>query len=100
MVPASGSGLGFEFPQPASTTSASRPAAARLIVPRLSSLAVRLIHDPTEPLALEDDLMSEGDNARGLHRRPAGAFDRAYAAPPFNTGKHQRRGDHGYADVF
>src|SRR3954470_510482 len=100
MVPASGLGLGFEPPQPASTTSASSPAAARVTVPRLSSAAVRLLRDPAAPLVLDDDLLIEADNARALELLPEGAFDMAYADPPFNTGKHQRRGDHGYADAF
>jgi site-specific DNA-methyltransferase (adenine-specific) len=64
------------------------------------SAAVRLIRDPAEPLQLADDLLVEGDNAHVLDLLPAGMFDMAYADPPFNTGKHQRRGDHGYADAF
>jgi site-specific DNA-methyltransferase (adenine-specific) len=73
---------------------------ARLTATRLSSAAVRLLRDPQAPLALDDDLLIEGDNARVLELLPEGAFDMAYADPPFNTGKHQRRGDHGYADAF
>jgi site-specific DNA-methyltransferase (adenine-specific) len=61
---------------------------------------VRLIRDPTAPLELDDDLLVEGDNECVLDLLPAGAFDMAYADPPFNTGKHQRRGDHAYADAF
>jgi site-specific DNA-methyltransferase (adenine-specific) len=61
---------------------------------------VRLLRDPTEPLVLDDDLLIEADNARALELLPAGSFDMAYADPPFNTGKHQRRGDHAYADAF
>jgi site-specific DNA-methyltransferase (adenine-specific) len=73
---------------------------ARLTATRLSSAAVRLLRDPQAPLALDDDLLIEGDNARVLELLPEGAFDMAYADPPFNTGKQQRRGDHGYADAF
>ena len=61
---------------------------------------MRLINDPRAPLALDDDLLVEGDNARVLDLLPAGAFDMAYADPPFNTGKDQRRGDHAYADAY
>ena len=49
-------------------------------------------------LALEDDLIIEGDNAEVLPRLPDGAFDLIYVDPPFNTGKAQRRGDLSYAD--
>jgi site-specific DNA-methyltransferase (adenine-specific) len=61
---------------------------------------VRLLRDPRAPLALDDDLLIEGDNERVLELLPVGAFDMAYADPPFNTGRQQRRGDHGYADAF
>jgi site-specific DNA-methyltransferase (adenine-specific) len=79
---------------------AARDRTARLTAPRLQSAAVRLLRHPTAPLALDDDLLVEGDNAAVLALLPEGAFDMAYADPPFNTGKAQRRGDHGYADAF
>jgi site-specific DNA-methyltransferase (adenine-specific) len=44
-----------------------------------------------ETVALGDDLLIEGDNARVLPRLPAGAFDMVYIDPPFNTGRTQRR---------
>jgi site-specific DNA-methyltransferase (adenine-specific) len=50
--------------------------------------------------ALDDDLLIEGDNAEVLPRLPRGAFDLIYLDPPFNTGRPQRRGAHGYADAF
>jgi site-specific DNA-methyltransferase (adenine-specific) len=53
-----------------------------------------------ERVALDDDLLIEGDNADVLPRLPAGAFDLIYLDPPFNTGREQRRGTHGYADAF
>jgi DNA modification methylase len=43
------------------------------------------------PLALDDDLVVEADNADVLPRLPAGAFDLIYIDPPFNTGRDQRR---------
>jgi site-specific DNA-methyltransferase (adenine-specific) len=52
---------------------------------------VRVLHDPTEPLPLEDDLVLGGDNLPFLDALPDGAFDLAYLDPPFNTGRTQRR---------
>ena len=42
-------------------------------------------------IALDDDLLIEGDNALVLPRLPSGAFDMIYIDPPFNTGGSQRR---------
>ena len=42
------------------------------------------------PLALDDDLIIEADNADVLPRLPAGVFDLIYIDPPFNTGREQR----------
>src|SRR3954466_2725124 len=50
-------------------------------------------------IALEDDLVIEGDNADVLPRLPDGAFDLIYIDPPFNTGREQRRGALAYADA-
>jgi site-specific DNA-methyltransferase (adenine-specific) len=44
-----------------------------------------------EPLALDDDLLVEGDNALALARLPEQAFDLVYIDPPFNTGRSQAR---------
>jgi site-specific DNA-methyltransferase (adenine-specific) len=44
-----------------------------------------------EPVALDDDLLIEGDNAAVLPLLPDGAFDCVYIDPPFNTGRAQRR---------
>ena len=44
---------------------------------------------PEDGLALEHDLVIEGDNADVLPRLPDGAFDLIYIDPPFNTGKTQ-----------
>jgi site-specific DNA-methyltransferase (adenine-specific) len=41
-------------------------------------------------LALDDDLLIEGDCAHVLPRLPTGAFDMVYVDPPFNTGHAQR----------
>jgi site-specific DNA-methyltransferase (adenine-specific) len=41
-------------------------------------------------VALEDDLLIQGDNADVLPRLPDGAFDVVYVDPPFNTGRAQR----------
>src|SRR5262249_25544391 len=49
-------------------------------------------------LALDDDLLLHADNAAALTRLPADAFDMAYADPPFNTGREQRRADLAYRD--
>ena len=43
------------------------------------------------PIALDDDLLIEGDNAVVLPLLPRGAFDCIYIDPPFNTGRPQRR---------
>jgi DNA modification methylase len=43
------------------------------------------------PVALDDDLLIEGDCARVLPLLPDGAFDVVYVDPPFNTGRTQRR---------
>src|SRR3954449_9548784 len=50
-------------------------------------------------IALEDDLVIEGDNADVLPQLPDGAFDLIYIDPPFNTGREQRRGALAYADA-
>jgi len=54
---------------------------------------MRVLHVRDAPaiLALDDDLLIEGDNAQVLPRLPEGAFDMVYVDPPFNTGKAQRR---------
>ncbi|MDX6640883.1 MAG: hypothetical protein QOF12_1894 [Solirubrobacteraceae bacterium] len=52
-----------------------------------------------ERLALDDDLVIEADNADVLARLPDAAFDLIYVDPPFNTGRHQRRGALSYADA-
>jgi site-specific DNA-methyltransferase (adenine-specific) len=43
------------------------------------------------PLALDDDLLIEADNAAVLPLLPDRAFDLIYIDPPFNTGRQQRR---------
>jgi site-specific DNA-methyltransferase (adenine-specific) len=53
---------------------------------------VRLVTRPSEPLALDDDLLVEGDNADVLPLLPRGAFDLVYVDPPFNTGARRRGG--------
>jgi site-specific DNA-methyltransferase (adenine-specific) len=56
------------------------------------------------PIALDDDLLIEGDNAAVLPLLPVGAFDLIYVDPPFNTGRAQRRRGPlevlGYEDAF
>jgi site-specific DNA-methyltransferase (adenine-specific) len=42
------------------------------------------------PIALDDDLLIEGDAAALLHRLPDAAFELIYIDPPFNTGVTQR----------
>jgi site-specific DNA-methyltransferase (adenine-specific) len=42
-------------------------------------------------LALDEDLVVQGDNADVLGRLPDGAFDLVYLDPPFNTGRAQAR---------
>jgi len=55
---------------------------------------------PGDPIALNDDLLIEGDNMAAMAALPEAAFDMAYLDPPFNTGSEQRRGALGYADAF
>ena len=58
------------------------------------SRAVRVLRDlPTGPLALDDDLLVQGDNLAVLPPLPDGAFDMVYIDPPFNTGRAQARRD-------
>ena len=47
--------------------------------------------DPDTRIALDDDLLIEGDCADVLPRLPDAAFDMVYVDPPFNTGRAQRR---------
>jgi site-specific DNA-methyltransferase (adenine-specific) len=47
--------------------------------------------DPDTRIALDDDLLIEGDCAAVLPRLPGEAFDMVYVDPPFNTGRAQRR---------
>ena len=51
-------------------------------------------------LALDDDLVLEGDNLDVLPRLPDGAFDLVYMDPPFNTGRPRVRALHGFEDAF
>ena len=96
-----GSASGCPSPRsPPGTTSASRLAAARLTVPRLSSAAVRLLRDPRAPLALDDDLLIEGDNARVLDLLPAARSTWPTSTRRSTPASDQRRGDHAYADAF
>jgi DNA modification methylase len=44
-----------------------------------------------ERVALDEDLVIEGENLGVLPRLPDGAFDVIYVDPPFNTGRAQRR---------
>src|SRR4051794_26601115 len=53
---------------------------------------MRLVRQPDAPLALDDDLLIEGDNAAVLGLLPAGSFDLVYVDPPFNTGTRRRGG--------
>src|SRR3954471_24171884 len=53
---------------------------------------MRLVRQPDAPLALDDDLLIEGDNAAVLGLLPAGVFDLVYVDPPFNTGTRRRGG--------
>jgi site-specific DNA-methyltransferase (adenine-specific) len=46
--------------------------------------------DLAPPVALDDDLLIEGDCAAVLPLLPDGAFDMVYVDPPFNTGRSQR----------
>jgi site-specific DNA-methyltransferase (adenine-specific) len=50
------------------------------------------IQSASEAIALEDDLVIEGDNLAALDALPELAFDLVYMDPPFNTGRAQRRG--------
>jgi site-specific DNA-methyltransferase (adenine-specific) len=43
------------------------------------------------PIALDDDLLIEADNAAVLPLLPAGRFDLVYIDPPFNTGSTRHR---------
>jgi site-specific DNA-methyltransferase (adenine-specific) len=54
---------------------------------------VQVLHaaDLPGPIALDDDLLVEGDCAHVLPLLPDGAFDMVYVDPPFNTGRAQRR---------
>jgi site-specific DNA-methyltransferase (adenine-specific) len=53
---------------------------------------VRVVRDvPSGPLALDDDLVIEGENLAVLPLLPDGAFDVIYIDPPFNTGRRQVR---------
>src|SRR5579859_748475 len=44
-----------------------------------------------DPVALDDDLVVEGDNALVLPALPEGTFDLIYMDPPFNTGRVRSR---------
>ena len=48
--------------------------------------SMRVVSAPTS-IALDDDLLIEGDNADVLPLLPDGAFDLVYIDPPFNTGR-------------
>jgi len=61
---------------------------------------MRMLAASGECLALDDDLVIEGDNLAAMAALPAGRFDMAYLDPPFNTGSDQRRGALRYADAF
>jgi site-specific DNA-methyltransferase (adenine-specific) len=51
---------------------------------------VRVLRDlPAGPLALDDDLLVQGENLAVLPHLPSGAFDMIYIDPPFNTGRAQ-----------
>jgi site-specific DNA-methyltransferase (adenine-specific) len=51
---------------------------------------VRVLRElPTRPLALDDDLVIQGENLAVLPLLPDGAFDMVYIDPPFNTGSRQ-----------
>ncbi len=49
-------------------------------------------HSAGEAVALDDDLILEGDNLAALDALPELAFDLVYMDPPFNTGRAQTRG--------
>ena len=53
---------------------------------------MRVVRDITSPaLALDDDLLVQGENLTVLPLLPDGAFDVIYIDPPFNTGRRQVR---------
>jgi site-specific DNA-methyltransferase (adenine-specific) len=54
---------------------------------------MRVLHATAleRPVALDDDLLVEGDCGQVLPLLPDGAFDMVYVDPPFNTGRPQRR---------
>jgi site-specific DNA-methyltransferase (adenine-specific) len=53
---------------------------------------VRVVrHVTSDRLALDDDLVIEGENLAILPLLPDGAFDVVYIDPPFNTGRQQVR---------
>jgi site-specific DNA-methyltransferase (adenine-specific) len=51
-------------------------------------------------IALDDDLVLQGDNLELLPQLPDGAFDLVYIDPPFNTGKVRALHGGSYADAF
>ncbi len=51
-------------------------------------------------IALDRNLVLEGDNLELLPRLPSGAFDLVYIDPPFNTGKVRSLHGGAYADTF
>ena len=52
---------------------------------------MRVVRSPTDPLALDDDLLVHADNLDALPLLPGGAFDMVYIDPPFGTGREQAR---------
>ena len=52
------------------------------------------------PIALEDDLLIEGENLEILPRLPDGAFDLIAIDPPFNTGRARVHEGAGYEDAY
>jgi site-specific DNA-methyltransferase (adenine-specific) len=54
------------------------------------AVRVRSLNDLSQQVGLVDDLLIAGDCAGVLSRLPEGAFDMAYADPPFNTGGVRR----------
>ena len=61
---------------------------------------MRVLRHPAAAIALDDDLLIEGDNLEVFPTLPDGAFDLVYIDPPFNTGREQRRAISAYADTF
>jgi site-specific DNA-methyltransferase (adenine-specific) len=54
------------------------------------SRTLRVLHDtPTDPVALDDDLVIQAENLAVLPLLGDGAFDMVYIDPPFNTGSRQ-----------